>query len=233
MKVIDLNCDVGEGPGEEPLYAFMTSANIACGGHAGDAATMEAALRLALRHGVAAGAHPSYPDRANFGRVALPMPEQAIEDSVREQVSALLAIATRAECALRHVKPHGALYNLAAKDTRIAEAIARGVAAASPGLILVGLAGSRMLDVWRGQGHAVAAEGFADRAYEPDGTLRQRSLPGALVTDPAAAAEQAVRLAREGRVRTICVHSDTPRAAAVIEAARRALEREGFSLRSL
>jgi UPF0271 protein len=233
VREIDLNCDLGEGPGEDPIYPCITSANIACGGHAGDAATMEAAVRGALRHGVTVGAHPSYPDREGFGRAALPMAASEIADAVRGQVAALARIAARLEATLSHVKPHGALYGEAMRDAAVAEAIARGVGDLAPGLVLVGLAGSPALELWRALGFAVAREGFADRAYEPDGTLRSRRLPGALITDPAAAAAQALRLAREGRVDTVCVHSDTPGAASILSEVRRVLTGAGFSLRPL
>jgi UPF0271 protein len=233
VREIDLNCDLGEGPGEEAIYPWITSANVACGGHAGDDATMEAAVRQALRHGVAVGAHPAYPDREGFGRVALPMASDEIAEAVRSQVSALARIALRCGAALGHVKPHGALYGEAMRDAAVAEAIARGVASHGPGLVLVGLAGSPALTLWRALGFAVAGEAFADRAYEPDGSLRSRRLPGALITDPAVAAAQALRLAREGRVDTICVHSDTPGAASILAEVRRVLADAGFLLRPM
>jgi 5-oxoprolinase (ATP-hydrolysing) subunit A len=230
---IDLNCDLGEGPGEDAIYPCITSANIACGGHAGDDASMEAAVRQSLAHGVALGAHPSYPDREGFGRVALAMTPGELAEAVRSQVLALARIATRSGAILGHVKPHGALYGEAMKDAAIAEAVARGVALHDPGLVLVGLAGSPALELWRALGFAVAGEGFADRAYEPDGSLRSRRLPGALITEPAEAAAQALRLARDGPVDTICVHSDTPGAARILAEVRRVLAGRGFLLRPL
>ncbi len=233
MSEIDLNCDLGEGLGEDAIYPCITSANIACGGHAGDDASMEAAVRQSLAHGVALGAHPSYPDREGFGRVALAMTPGELAEAVRSQVLALARIAARAGAILGHVKPHGALYGEAMKDAAIAEAVARGVALHDPGLVLVGLAGSPALELWRALGFAVAGEGFADRAYEPDGSLRSRRLPGALITDPAEAAAQALRLARDGRVDTICVHSDTPGAARILAEVRRVLAGRGFLLRPL
>jgi len=214
---IDLNCDMGEladAALEESLMRYITSANVACGGHAGDAETMRRTVELARRYGVAVGAHPGYPDRANFGRVELALSGEQLAATVFEQIGALGAIAGE----LTHVKPHGALYNVAAKNAAVACAIADGVARFSRELLLVGLAGSAMLDVWRGIGFRVAAEGFADRRYEPDGTLRPRKFADALITVPADAAAQAVRLAREGRVQTICIHSDTPGSVEILSA---------------
>ena len=231
---LDLNCDMGElqdGASEPRLMRWITSANVACGGHAGDAFTMERTIRLALAAGVAVGAHPGYPDRANFGRVVLPMNSAEIADTVHAQVSALAAAAARMGSEVRHVKPHGALYNMAAKDEAVAQAIARGVARWNPGAVLVGLAGSRMLAAWREMGFTAAAEGFADRAYEPDGSLRSRREPDALIADPAAAARQAVRLAPS--VQTICIHSDTQGAAAIAAAVRAGLEAAGIQLAPL
>jgi UPF0271 protein len=201
---------------EAALMAHVTSANIACGGHAGDEAAMERTIRLAMARGVRAGAHPGYPDRENFGRAALPMSAAELEESVYRQIVRLDAVAGRCGARLTHVKPHGALYNTAAKDPPVAEAIARAVARWDTTAVLVGLAGSGCLQAWKTAGFRVAAEGFADRAYEPDGTLRPRTQPGALITDPEAAARQALELAR--RVDTICVHSDTPGAERILAA---------------
>jgi UPF0271 protein len=233
MSTIDLNADLGERDGEAPLYALVSSANVACGGHAGDEATMREAVRLALARGVAVGAHPSYPDRTRFGRVSIPLPAAALADAVALQIGALALIADELGGALTHVKPHGALYNDAARDLAIAGAIADGVARVSGDLAIVGLAGSRALDLWRGRGLRVAAEGFADRAYERDGSLVTRTRPGALIDDPFAAAEQALALARAGRCETICVHSDTPGAAAILATVRRRLEAAGWTIASL
>lgn len=231
---VDLNCDMGEladSGVEERLMRSVTSANIACGGHAGDEATMERTIRLALADGVAVGAHPGYPDRAHFGRVEMPLAADEIARAVYVQVAALCAVAARLGAPVTQVKPHGALYNAAAKNAAVAEAIARGVARASRAMVLVGLAGSRMIEVWRAAGFTVAEEGFADRRYEPDGSLRPRSHPGALITDPAEAARQAVRLA--GTVQTICIHSDTAGSPEIAEAVRRALEAAGIAVAPL
>mgnify|MGYP000986777792 CR=1 FL=1 len=231
---MDINCDMGEFPeavadgSQEALMPYLTSVNIACGGHAGDADTMRRTVEQARRHGLARGAHPGYPDRANFGRIELDMPLDAVAESVFEQVSALAAIAG----GLRHVKPHGALYNQAARDAKLARAIADGVARYSRDLALMGLAGSVMLDVFREAGFAVMAEAFADRRYEPDGSLRSRRHADALIKDPEEAAEQAARIAEHGtviawngtevplRADSICIHGDTPGALGIARAVR-------------
>jgi UPF0271 protein len=259
MQHIDLNCDVGELPEaiadgtQEALLRSITSANVACGGHAGDAQTMRATIEQALRAGVAVGAHPSYPDRANFGRLELSMPLEALAASVSEQVRALAEIAAACGARLVHVKPHGALYNQAVKNRALAAAIAKGLAKAqskcSSGFIplpaLVGLAGSPMLDAFRQAGFPVAAEAFADRRYEPDGTLRSRKFDDALIRDPAEAARQALSIARRGIVaahdgaevnlaaQTICIHGDTPGSPQIAAAVSRALREAGIALRPL
>ena len=223
---MDLNCDMGEledAQHEAALMEYVTSANIACGGHAGDEASMERTARLAMARGVRIGAHPGYPDRANFGRVEIPMPAAEIERTVRQQIERLDAVVRRIGGRIVHVKPHGALYNVAVRNTEVARAIAGGVAAWDPRATLFGLAGSAMLDVWRQMGLAVAAEAFADRRYQPDGTLRPRQFADALITDPRQAAAQALRFACQGTVRTICVHGDTPGAVAILKACREAL----------
>jgi UPF0271 protein len=188
---------------------------------------MERALRLALVHGVRPGAHPSYPDRANFGRVEMALGAGEIERTVREQIGALEAGAGRLGLTLTHVKPHGALYNVAARNAVVAEAVGRAVREWRPGAEIYGLAGSLGLEVWRGLGLRAVAEGFADRRYEADGTLRSRALPGALISDAEAAAAQAVELARSGRVETLCVHGDSPGAVAILRACREALLARG------
>ncbi len=224
---IDLNCDLGEMEDaalEARLMEHVTSANIACGGHAGDEGMMERTVRLALERGVNIGAHPGYPDRANFGRLEIPMSEDEIEDTVAWQIGRLEAVAGRQGATIVHVKPHGALYNVAARNRVVARAIGTAVQNWKPQALLFGLAGSPMLDVWREMGLRVAAEGFADRRYEADGTLRSRQFADALITDPDAAAAQAVRLAREGGVQTICVHGDTPGAVNILRACRLALQ---------
>jgi UPF0271 protein len=224
--MIDLNCDMGEledAQHEAALMEYITSANIACGGHAGDEATMERTARLALARGVRLGAHPGYPDRVNFGRIEMPLSAAEIERTVREQIERLESVTKRLGGEIVHVKPHGALYNVAVKNAEVARAIGAGVVRWNPRAVVFGLAGSPMLDIWREMGLAVAGEGFADRRYEPDGTLRNRKFPDALITDPQAASSQALRLAREGRAQTICVHGDTPGSVAILKACREAL----------
>ena len=249
--LIDLNADVGERAealadgSEELLLRVVTSANVACGAHAGDEHTMAATLAIAARLGVAAGAHPGYPDRAGFGRDSLGMTPAAIEESVFKQVRLLAEAARRAGCRLAHVKPHGALYHDAERDREVADAIARGVSRWSLGVVLVGLAGSAMLEVFRENGFETAGEAFADRTYEDDGTLRSRRLSGAVLTDPARAAAQAVGIVCDGtvtavdgqavpiRARTICVHGDTPDAARIAAAVKDALLARGVRLAPL
>jgi len=223
---IDLNCDMGEledSAHEAALMEHITSANIACGGHAGDEATMERTARLSLARGVRIGAHPGYADRVNFGRIEIPMGPADITHSVREQIQRLEAVVRRLGGTIVHVKPHGAMYNVAVRNAGVARAIGEAVAQWNPAIPIFGLAGSPMLDVWRSMGLTAMGEGFADRRYEPDGTLRNRKFPDALITDPAQAASQAVRLARAGMAQTICVHGDTPGAVAILKACRAAL----------
>ncbi len=249
--VIDLNADVGESYGawvmgaDADLMPLITSANVACGAHAGDPLTMWRTVALAKRRGVAVGAHPGYPDRDGFGRRDLPMTPLELEASLLAQMGALSAIAGGLGIQLTHVKPHGALYNRAAADIELAAVVAGAVARLPKRLTLVGLAGSALIDAALAAGLPVADEAFADRAYEPDGSLRPRNLPGAVHTDPTLAAAQAVSIARDGRVRahdgstldiradTICIHGDTPGAAAIARAVREALEAAGIEVRPL
>jgi UPF0271 protein len=246
MAAVDLNCDLGEGAGHDAeLMPLVTSANIACGGHAGDRETMRATVELARRHGVAVGAHPGFADPAHFGRRELALAPEAAAELVLDQVSTLRAVALGLGVTVRHVKPHGALYNLAARDRRLAAAIAEAVRRVDPGLILVGLAGSELLAAGREGGLRVASEAFADRAYRADGSLVPRGEAGALLADPAAAAAQALRLAREGRVRagdgadvavvadTLCLHGDGPSAVAFARRLRAELAAAGIVLRAL
>jgi UPF0271 protein len=250
-RTIDLNADLGEVPEaladgrEEALLRVVTSANVACGGHAGDPATMAGVLELAARLGVAAGAHPGYPDRAGFGRYATGMTPRQIEATVLEQVTTLDGIARHVGVALTHIKPHGALYNDAAHDEAVAAAVARGVRRWRSDATVVGLAGSVSLRVYEAEGLRPVAECFADRAYETDGTLVSRRLRGAVITDPRAVAEQAVALAVSGVVTartgetvhlvadTICVHGDTPGALLIAAAVRAALEAADVAVRRL
>ena len=250
MNQIDLNCDMGEMPEhisdgtQEALMRSITSVNIACGGHAGDAQTMATTTQQALRYKLAIGAHPGYPDRENFGRLELNLSPEAIADSIHEQVQALAKIADRHGVRLTHVKPHGALYNQAVHNRRLAQAIATGVARMRRDVVLIGLAGSPMLDVFRQAGFPVAAEAFADRRYEPDGTLRSRKHPDALISDPAKAAQQALAIvqgkviARDGsevplHADTLCIHSDTPGAPQIAAQIANSLREAGVQLRPL
>lgn len=229
---IDLNADVGEGDGEEPLYGLVTSVNVACGGHAGDPGSMARAIGRALRAGAAVGAHPSYPDREGFGRRPMAIPSRELTRILHRQIAALAEAAAAAGTAVGHVKPHGALYH-DASEPAIADAIADAAAGFEPPLVLVGLAGSPGLATWSRRGLPVAAEGFADRAYESDGSLRPRDREGALLLDPRRAAEQALRLVRAGAVQTLCVHGDTPGAAAILAAVRAALREAGVAVAPL
>jgi UPF0271 protein len=223
---MDINSDVGELQSmlddgtQEALMPFLTSVNIACGGHAGDKHTMRLTVDQARRYGLAIGAHPGYCDPENFGRVELDMPLEAVEQMVYDQICALSDFAPQ----IKHVKPHGALYNQAVKNKPLAAAIARGAKHFRRDVTLVGLAGSPMLDVFREEGFKVFAEAFADRRYEADGTLRSRKHADALIHDPAEAAAQAVKIAKEGQVQTICIHSDTPGSVAIARAVSEALQ---------
>lgn len=244
MVQIDLNSDLGEGSGADALVMpLVTSVNIACGAHAGDEATMDATVRLALAHRVAIGAHPGYRDRENFGRLPLDIPAEALRVDVRTQIEALRIVAERAGARVTHVKAHGALYNQGERDDAVAGTIARAVAEVDPQLVLVAPPGSAMARAAEHAGLRLAREGFIDRAYEADGTLRSRRLPGALITDPAAAAAQALSFAIDGgviaqggrflplEVDTLCVHGDTPGAASILRAVRAALVAEGIAVR--
>ena len=250
MNHIDLNCDMGELPEhiadgtQESLMRSITSVNIACGGHAGDAQTMATTILQALRHKLAIGAHPGYPDRANFGRIELNLSPEEVADSVYQQLRALAEVAARCHANITHVKPHGALYNQAVHNSQLARAIASGVARWSQQVVLVGLAGSPMLDVFRDAGFPIAAEAFADRRYEPDGTLRSRKHPDALLHDPAEAAQQALTIvqgkviARDGgevplHADTLCIHSDTPGSPQIAAQVAKALREAGVNVSAL
>jgi UPF0271 protein len=248
---IDLNCDLGESFGayhlgqDEVILPCITSANIACGCHAGDPLVMDITVRMAHSLGVSLGAHPGYPDLQGFGRRAMDLTQEEVEAFILYQVGALAGFARSMGAELVHVKPHGALYNQAAKDHALAAAIARGVARFSRSLVLVGLAGSHLLSAGHEAGLRVAGEGFADRAYNPDGSLRSRRLPGALLETPEQALSQATRLAREGvvvssgsqtttwPVDTICIHGDTPGAPAFAQALCSGLAAAGIEVKPL
>jgi UPF0271 protein len=231
---VDLNADVGEGMDDAELLPYVTSANVACGVHAGDPTTMDQTVLAAISRGVRVGAHPGYADRANFGRVFVEMSADDIENLIVFQVGALAGFVRSRGGTLTHVKPHGALYHSAGEFPDVARAIAEGVRRVGADLVLVGAAGSLLIGAGEDAGLAVAEEGFADRRYRPDGTLVPRGEAGALLLDPEEAAEQAVGLARDGvavaqdgtrvtvQADTICLHGDTPGA---VEIAKRIHER--------
>jgi 5-oxoprolinase (ATP-hydrolysing) subunit A len=248
---VDLNADVGESFGvytagnDDLLLRTVTSASVACGFHAGDPSVMRRTVRMAAETGVSIGAHPGFPDLGGFGRRDMNIEPREITDLVLYQIGALSAVARAEGASLRHVKPHGALYNMSVRRADIAEAIAHAVAAFDDALVLIGLAGSELLLVAERLGLRVAAEGFADRSYEHDGSLTPRHVAGAVVSDAARAAEQALRIVRDGRVvardgsthplrvDTICVHGDTPDAAYLAAAVRADLERAGVTIAAL
>jgi len=247
---IDLNADVGEDPAaladgrERALIGCLTSVNIACGGHAGDAGTMREVVRVAHAGGCAIGAHPSYPDREGFGRRAVEMPVEQLEACVAGQIAALGAIARAEGVELAHVKAHGALYHAASHDGAAAAAVGRAARAWSERLVMVGAAGSGAIDVWRSMGLHAIGEGFADRRYGADGELVSRSEMGAVIEDPARGAAQALRLAERGEVAaadgsvvrapcgTICVHGDTAGAVEIARAVRAVMDARGIAVRA-
>lgn len=247
---VDLNADVGEGVGptldaDRGVLSCVTSANVACGFHAGTPALMRATVEIAGEYKVAIGAHPSFPDDGGFGRQEMRLPLADVESAVLYQLGALAAIASAAGARLQHVKPHGALYNMAARDSALAGAIARAVRLFDRNLILVGLAGSAVVSVARGAGLRAAEEGFVDRAYRADGTLVPRSEAGAVLLETSSVVEQALRMVCEGtivastgerrrvHVDSLCVHGDTPGAAAMAAAVRGALQKAGVDVRAL
>lgn len=247
MAVVDLNADVGEwdarpSSAELELMTIISSANVACGVHAGNDLAMAATVELAAKNGVAVGAHPSLDDREHFGRRELSVSGADVFALVTTQVAALARIASGRNVQLRHVKPHGALYNMAARDRQFADAVAAAVSAANPKLVLFGLAGSELLAAGARAGLRTASEVFADRAYLPDASLAPRSVPGAVLTDAGMVADRAVAMVRDQRVTaldgtivrlsadTICVHGDTPGAADLARRVRAALETAGIQV---
>jgi len=247
---IDLNADLGESPerlangSDAELLRHITSANVACGGHAGDASTMEQTLELARESHVVAGAHPSYPDRAGFGRTALDMSIAELERSIAHQINELVAIGRRLRIAVAHVKPHGALYHACNRNADIAWALCRTVLSIDPRMIVIGQAGAPCLKIYREAGLRTAAEAFADRVYEEDGSLRNRKLAGALLESPGDAAAQATDIVLKKTIvtavgaqlpisaETLCIHSDTPKAALIARATRERLTAAGVSVRA-
>jgi UPF0271 protein len=251
MKTIDLNCDLGESFGrwslghDAEVMDSISSANVACGYHAGDPNVMRDTVRVARAKGVAVGAHPGFPDLVGFGRRNMAASPREVEDFVLYQIGALHAIAAAEGVRLQHVKAHGALYNMAIRDRPLADAIARAVAAFDRSLILFGLPATELLHAGEAFGLPVAAEGFADRAYEPDGSLTPRSRQGAVIHNSDEVVRRAVRMARDGvvtatngedipmRVATICTHGDTPGSHQLTRLLRAGLEREGIAVTRL
>ena len=240
--MMDINSDMGEinrlldDGTYEKLMEYVTSINVACGGHAGDETMMAAMVVLAKEKGVNVGAHPSYPDREHFGRNDMNMDANELLDTVRDQIQLLADIGTNNGVNLSHVKAHGALYNRAVIDEDIAQTIGEAIIQVDPLLKVMGLAGSKMLSVFDGLGLDTMAEAFADRSYESDGTLRNRKYDDALITDPNKAALQAKNMvestvisfegkAIEMNAQTICIHSDTPNAVAIAEAVREEIKK--------
>ena len=245
MASIDLNSDIGEGaPYDEALLEIVSSVNIACGGHAGDATTMARTIQGAIANGVAVGAHPGYPDRAGFGRESGYMHGDELYESLTRQVTTLADIAAELGAKITHVKPHGALYNDAVHDAGLADIIARVTAEAPGEPAFMGMAKTELQAAAERHGLTFIAEAFIDRAYEPDGTLVSRKEPGAVHEDMNVATTQAVRLAEEGRVTarngdevdvradTLCIHGDTQGAAQKARAVRDVLESHGVDIRA-
>jgi len=249
VSSIDLNCDLGEGvvsnAVELALLDCVTSANIACGGHAGDAATIRRLALACLERGVGIGAHPSYPDRAGFGRVSLDISLDEIEESVFEQIYTFVGIVAESGGTVTHVKPHGALYHDAMNDPQIAAAIAYAAQSAAPDARLFGQPSTPGFAFWKERDRSTVSEAFADRRYEPDGTLRSRKLAGALLESCVEVASQALSIAREGEVfladgsrmriaaETICLHSDSPGVLEFAREVRRALFAGGVQVKKL
>lgn len=247
---IDLNCDMGESFGawkmghDEEILPYVSSANIACGFHAGDPATMRATVAAAIRHRVALGAHPGLPDLAGFGRRAMDISPENAYDIVVVQVGALAAVAASQGGRLHHVKAHGALYNMASKDHRLAEAIANAVRDVDPSLILYALASSVQAAVATELGLVVAEEVFADRTYQEDGSLTSRLQPNAMIEDPDQSIRQVLRMVTENKVATVqgadvsvrpdtlCIHGDQPGAVIFAKAIRAALEQHDVAVRA-
>lgn len=250
MSCVDLNCDLGESFGaytmgmDEAVIPHVTSVNVACGYHAGDPLTMEKTVALAARYGVAVGAHPGFPDLLGFGRRPMTVTPAEAGAYVKYQMGALMAFAKGQGLKLQHVKPHGALYNMAARDKQLARAIAEAIASVDSGIYLMGLAGSVMLSEAEKAGLPVISEVFADRAYNDDGSLVNRKLPGAVIHDADEAAARAVKMARDNKVvsingktidiraDSICVHGDNEAAIELVKKIRASLAAEGISVRN-
>jgi 5-oxoprolinase (ATP-hydrolysing) subunit A len=235
---VDINCDMGEGlDNEASLMPFITSANIACGAHAGDKDTIRFVIELCKLHGVKIGAHPSYNDRENFGRQSVKVSDEVLYSEVQQQILLIRLIADELGGKLHHVKPHGALYNDAAKDPALAALIAKAVADVDPSLVLYGLSGSFLVTEGRRAGLKTANEVFADRTYQDDGSLTPRSQPGALIDDPQIAVEHVNQMVEHRKIKsvngtffpvvaeTICIHGDGPGAIAIARAIHQAFHK--------
>ena len=246
MLHIDLNCDMGEGIGnEEALMPYISSANIACGYHAGNTAAMERMVELCIQYNVAVGAHPSFPDKENFGRTEMQLPANEIYDIVTDQLKVLNEIAAAKGAQLHHVKPHGALYNMAARQKDIAVAIAKAVKDFNPSLIYYGLSGSVMIDAARQEGLYAASEVFADRTYQPNSSLTPRTLPNALITDTAMAIRQVRQMITHQSVTaingetlpiqasTVCLHGDGIHAVEFAKALYTDLQEAGITIKKI
>ncbi|MFQ5841033.1 MAG: LamB/YcsF family protein [Thermodesulfobacteriota bacterium] len=248
---VDINCDMGESFGvyrlgsDEEMMAHITSANIACGYHGGDPIVMERTISLAKSHGVSVGAHPGFRDLVGFGRRSMELTPQEVRNDLIYQVGALSAFAQIEGLSLQHVKPHGQLYNLAAKDESMTKAICEAILALEKNLILVALSGSKMAEIASKSGLKVAREAFADRAYHKDGSLVSRKRQGSVIHDPERVAERVIRMVQEGKIQsiegdlidleadTICVHGDTPGAVQLAQTIRRKLQEAGIPVFSM
>jgi UPF0271 protein len=251
MITIDLNCDMGESFGrytlgsDEELMPYLSSINLACGFHAGDPMVIQQTVQTAVKYNLAVGAHPGYPDLQGFGRRKIEMSPEEVEAMVLYQIGALWGFLRSARIEMTHVKPHGALYNQAAQEVRLANAIARSVRRFSKELILVGLAGSALIEAGLECGLNVANEGFVERGYQADGRLVPRGMEGAVIHDPIIAARQAIQLAVDGitvhkgemamnvKIDTLCIHGDSPNALEIVRAVRSALEEAGYKIQRL
>lgn len=251
MNIVDLNSDLGESFGnytigmDEEILKYVSSANVACGWHAGDPLVMEKTVALAVKNGTGIGAHPGYPDLMGFGRRNMTVTPEEAKAYLKYQLGALMAFAAGHGVKIQHVKPHGAFYNMAAKDEKLARAMAEAVYEVDPEIIFMGLAGSEMIRQAEAVGLRAASEVFADRAYNPDGTLVSRKLPGAVIQDKDLAIRRVVRMVKEGKVTSvdgtdidikadsICVHGDNPKALEFVRNIRETLEREGVKIQKL
>lgn len=244
-KTIDINCDLGEGVGnDEQIMPYISSANIACGYHAGNETTMRETVALCKKYTVAVGAHPSYPDKENFGRTDMLLHPGEIYEMIVKQINCLEKIAEDNDVPVHHVKPHGALYNMASRDKALAPFVALAILDTNPKYILYGLSGSYLIKEGKNLGVKTANEVFADRTYKDDGSLTSRSKPGALIQDADTAVAQAMQMVKEGTVtsingkkipivaETICIHGDGEHAVEFAKAIREALEKEGIQIRA-